>query len=252
MTPAHLHAPDHEATAEADFFVGLKRPACLEHESFDLYTPDPSEPKPAVIFVHGGPIPEDQTPRPRHWAMFTGYGALAASQGLAGVTFDHRLHTTEHYPVSANDISVVVDQVRQLPQVDPHRIVLWFFSGAGRLDADWLRTRPSWLRAIAWTYPVLSPPPNWPGDRPRFDCTTAITDAPQLPKLLVRVDDDYPSFSETQTAVIEAAQASNSTLDTIQIPEASHGYENHGYQETNRQLTAEAMSWVAEVVSPME
>src|SRR5699024_8162629 len=72
------------------------------------------------------------------------------------------------------------------------------------------------------------------------------------PKLLVRVDDDYPSFSETQTAVIEAAQASNSTLDTIQIPEASHGYENHGYQETNRQLTAEAMAWVAEVVSTME
>src|SRR5699024_702082 len=136
MKPAHPHMPDDGATAEDDFFVGIKRPICHEHEEFDIYTSEPSEPRPAVVFVHGGPIPTDEIPTPRHWTVFTGYGALAASAGLVGCTVDHRLHTMEHYPVSAKDVSPAGNQVRQLPQVDPNRIVQWLFAGGGGLAAD--------------------------------------------------------------------------------------------------------------------
>ena len=233
-----------------DFFTGLDRPICLEHEEFDLYTRAPSEPKAAVLFVHGGPVPKEQTPTPRKSAPFTGYGALAASADLVGVTFNHRLHTMEHYPASADDISTVVDKVRRLPQVDPDRVVLWFFSGGGGLAADWLRVLPPWLRAVVWTYPVLAPPPDWPGDGPRFDCALAVTEAPDLPKLLVRVSDEYQAFRDTQDAVVEAAQASGSALDIIDLPNASHGYETQGYDKAARTLTDRAMRWVAEVTKP--
>lgn len=249
MAPEQLRKPGQdEKVAGDDFFADLDQPMHLERETFDLYTPNPSEPKPAVVFVHGGPVPKDQHPKPRTWPVFTGYGALAASAGLVGVTFNHRLYTMEHYPDSAIDLSAVVDQAREQPQIDSDRIVLWFFSGGGGLAADWLRTPPTWLRGIAWTYPVLVPPPDWPGDGPRFDCSRAITDAPELPKLLVRVSDEYPSFKDTQDAVVEAARTSASKLDIIDVPRASHGYEAHGYQETSRHLTTEAMSWMAETL----
>src|SRR5699024_1540287 len=122
-----------------------------------------------------------------------------------------------------------VEQVSECDQIDPGRIVLWFFSGGGGLAADWLRQPPQWLRGIVWSYPILAPPPDWPGDGPRFDCTQSVRAAPDLPKLLVRVGQDYPVFSATQDAFIRAAHAVGNTLDVIDLPEAHHGYETRGH-----------------------
>ena len=52
---------------------------------------------PAVLFVHGGPIPATFTP-PTQWGVFVSYGELAASCALVGVTFNHRLHALTDYP----------------------------------------------------------------------------------------------------------------------------------------------------------
>ena len=80
--------------------------------------------RPAVIFVHGGPVPEDHRPRPRDSEVFLGYGALAAASGLVGITFDHRLYTDMHYPQASDDLAAVVERTRALDVVDPDRIVL--------------------------------------------------------------------------------------------------------------------------------
>lgn len=228
-----------------DFFTGLDRPIPTRQDTFDIYSPAPTEPRPAVVFIHGGPVPEGQVPTPRNSDIFTGYGALAVSAGLVGATFDHQLYTMEHYPLSAADVSTAVGQIRESDQVDPDRIALWFFSGGGALAADWLRTPPNWLRGVVWTYPVLRPPTDWPGDGPRFDCTRAVNNAREIPKLLIRVGEEYPEFSQTQHALINAAHASNSTLDVINIPEVAHGYETLGYNKQARNATDQAMSWVA-------
>ncbi|EFC79291.1 hypothetical protein [Parafrankia sp. EUN1f] len=60
--------------------------------------------RPAVVFVHGGPLPADLECTPRDWPTFLGYGALAAASGLVGVTVDHRLHAVTDYPVASDSL----------------------------------------------------------------------------------------------------------------------------------------------------
>lgn len=234
-----------------DFFAGVDEVDRTRHDDLDLYLPTdhrPGERRPAVVFVHGGPVPEDRVPRPRDSAVFAGYGALAAASGLAGIMFDHRLRTMEHYPISADDLVAAVHHARALDHVDPDRVAIWFFSGGGGLAADWLNDAPRWLRAVAWTYPVLAAPPEWPGDGPRFDCVRAVTAAPELPKLLVRVGAEFPSFSATQDAMVTAAREAGSRLEVVELPETLHGYETHTRHEPARSTTEWAMTWVAEAL----
>ena len=239
--------PDGDAATPApSFFADLDTPVRTRHDRVDVAVADRgTRRRPAVVFVHGGPVAEGAVPTPRDSQTFAGYGALAAAHGLAGVVFDHRLHTMEHYPLSADDLVAAVDEARGLDEVDPERIALWFFSGGGGLAADWLRVRPTWLRALTWTYPVLAAPPDWPGDVERFDCVRAVTAAPDLPKLLVRVGAEFPQLRDTQQATVDAARAAGSALEVIDLPMAVHGYELHGHDPVSREATDRAMAWTA-------
>jgi acetyl esterase/lipase len=204
--------------------------------------------RPAVIFVHGGPVPEAHRPRPRDSEVFLGYGALAAASGLVGITFDHRLYTDMHYLQAADDLAAVVERTRALDVVDADRIALWFFSGGGALAASWLRAAPSWLRGVAWTYPVLAPPPDWPGDGPRFNAVTAVSAHPALPKLMVRVGDEYEFIAGTQDAFVAAAKDAEASLEVFDIPQAPHGFEAEAYDARRRATVDRAMNWVAATV----
>ncbi|WP_285656991.1 hypothetical protein [Actinomycetospora sp. NBRC 106375] len=207
--------------------------------------------RPAVIFIHGGPVPEGHTPRPRDSAVFRGYGALAAHAGLVGITFDHPLYTDQHYPQSAATLDAVVERTRALDQVDPDRVVPWFFSGGGVLAAAWLRDPPEWLRGIAWTYPVLAPPPDWPGDVRRFDAVDAVGEHPALPKLLVRVGHEIAGIAGTQDAFVAAAHDAGAALEVLTIEHAVHGFEVHPFDADARATVDRAVAWVAATaVSP--
>ena len=229
------------------FFFDVEPAQRVRRDHVDVHTSSQSAKgrKPAVLFVHGGPISEDQQPLPRDWEGFVGYGALAAASGLVGITFNHRLYTDTHYPLSAEDLASAIERTRALDSVDPDRIGLWFFSGGGPLAAEWLVEDPEWLRCVAWTYPVLAPPPGWPGDVPRFDTVTAASSAPALPKLLVRVGGEYSFFAQTQDDFVEAARAHDGEVEVIEMPEAEHGFEGHGYVEQSRAAVTRAMRWVA-------
>ncbi|CAM5629765.1 hypothetical protein STANM337S_06069 [Streptomyces tanashiensis] len=90
----------------------------------DLHLPDADGPRPAVVFVHGGPIEPDRTPTPRDMPFFLGYGRYAAGMGVVGVTVDHRLHGLADYARAAADIAEAVELVRADPRVDGDRIAL--------------------------------------------------------------------------------------------------------------------------------
>ena len=72
------------------------RPFVLPHEpveptrsgELELYLPA-STPAPAVLMVHGGPVPRDREVRPPQWPAYRGYGALLAQAGLVGGMFEH-------------------------------------------------------------------------------------------------------------------------------------------------------------------
>ncbi|MER5389550.1 alpha/beta hydrolase [Saccharopolyspora sp. NPDC002686] len=228
----------------ADFFEDVAPVRRVRDDVMDVHHPEEAGPRPAVIFVHGGPVPEDVEPKPRDWEGFIGYGALAAAAGLVGITFNHRLHTDMHYPQAADDVAAVIERTRQLDVVDGDRIALWCFSGGGPIAASYLRTAPSWLRAVGFTYPVLAPPPDWPGDKPRFNAVEAVTEHPELPKLLVRVGDEYEFFVPTQDAFVKEAREAGADLEVIEIPDAAHGFEGHGPNPAARQAVDRAVDWM--------
>ncbi len=74
-----------------DFFADVPVAGRRRLGLLDVHTtPGTRGRRPAVVFIHGCPIPADHVPRDS--AVFTGYGALAAAAGLVGITFDHPLH----------------------------------------------------------------------------------------------------------------------------------------------------------------
>lgn len=218
------------------------------HDSFDVYRGEGgSLRRPAVVFVHGGPRPPGVEWRPRDQPVFIGYGSHAAAMGFVGIVVEHHMASLVECASAADEIAVGLEQVRNLPGVDPDRIALWFFSGSGLLAADWLRHPPSWLRCIALTYPVLQPLPEW-GVEPRFDPTRAVLSSDTLPILLTRVGRDRPEFVSGVTAFVAAAR--DMRLEIIEVPNGRHGFDMLDHTDESRDAVARAMDWVVARLKP--
>jgi len=219
-----------------------------EHErermgEVDLYLPGADRPRPAIVFVHGGPVPAELQPTPRDWPAYVGYGRYAASQGVVGATLDHRLHGVGDYPRAAMDLAAAIDVVRADPRVDAQRIALWFFSGGGLLSAHWLAAPPAWLRCVAASYPLLSPLPNWDVDS-RFRPATAVAGAGRLPIVLTRVEREQAEISATITQFLAAARASGVVVDVIDVPDGHHGFETIDHTDQARHAVKAAVDSV--------
>jgi len=207
----------------------------------DFYLPSEPEPRPAIVFVHGGPVPPDRTPTPRDWPVFRGYGSLAAGQGCVGVTVDHRLHHPGAYPEAADDVAAAVEQARADPRVDPDRVALWVFSGGGPLITDWLRAPKPWLRCVAATYPLLAGFPGFPAD-PRF--LPAQAAATTVPVVLTRVGLENPAIAATVEAFIDAARAGGTPLTIIDVPHGHHSFDIIDDTEESREAVESAFAEV--------
>ncbi|CAL9409356.1 hypothetical protein SUDANB106_01635 [Streptomyces sp. enrichment culture] len=207
----------------------------------DLHLPGADEPRPAVVFVHGGPVPPDARPTPRDWPAFTGYARYAASLGAVGATVDHRLHGIADYGRAAEDVREAVRLVRADPRVDGDRIGLWFFSGGGLLSAGWLAAPPPWLRCVAATYPLLAPPPGWPVDASRFHPATALRTAGRLPVVLTRVELELPELATSMREFLAVAEHSEAAVEVIDVPGGHHGFETVDHTEPARRAVDRAM-----------
>jgi dienelactone hydrolase len=220
--------------------VGRRREGII-----DVYTPLGSErlARPAVVFVHGGPLPPELQPRPRDWPVFIGYGSFAASRAVVGVTVDHRLHSPADYSTAADDVASAVAQARALDEVDANRVALWFFSGGGLLSADWLAEPPPWLRCIATTYPLLAPLPGWNVDA-RFRPVEALRTAGSVPILLTRVGREHPDIAATVTAFTASAKRHQVAIDVIDVPDGQHSFDMLDHTDSSRAAVTDAMTRV--------
>ncbi|OSP25515.1 MULTISPECIES: alpha/beta fold hydrolase [unclassified Streptomyces] len=195
-------------------------------EHVDLYPPPGAEGRrPAVVFVHGGPVPAGARPTPREWPTLVGYARYAAGRGAVGATLDHRLHDVADYERAATDVAAAVELVRADPRVDPDRIALWFFSGGGLLTADWLGAPPAWLRCLAATYPVLAPLPNWGLAGSRFHPAGALTRAGALPVVLTRAGLESPEIAATVETFLAAGKDCGAAVEVVDVPNGHHGFE---------------------------
>ncbi|WP_431684119.1 alpha/beta fold hydrolase [Kitasatospora sp. KL5] len=210
----------------------------------DLYVPggaDPGTPRPAVLFVHGGPVPADLRPTPRDWPGIAGHARYAASLGAVGATLDHRLHSLEDCALAAEDVAEAVALLRADPRVDGERIALWHFSAGGLLLADWLAAPPVWLRCTAATYPVLAPLPGWGAVEPRFRPAAAVRGAGRLPIVLTRVGLESEGIAATVEEFLAAAKACEAEVEVVDVPDGRHGFDTTGDTEQARRAVEHAM-----------
>ncbi|MGW0120598.1 alpha/beta hydrolase [Streptomyces sp. NPDC003327] len=245
LLPFLLDPP--ERPRERSGRVDLHLPAADEDGSAADPAPAATErPRPAVVFVHGGPVAPDQRPTPRETPFFLGYARCAAGRGLVGVTLDHRLHALTDYARAADDLAAAVARVRANPRVDPDRIALWFFSTGSLLAADWLAAPPSWLRCVALTYPLLAPVPGWEAVEPRFrpvDALGRAADAP--PVVLTRAGLENPAFDATVRDFLVAAAAHGTDVEVVDVPHGRHGFELLDPTDESREAVTRAMDTVA-------
>ena len=213
--------------------------------NLDIYWPADHETgtPPVIVFVHGGPVPADLRPTPRDWPVYIGYGSLAASRGVVGVTVDHRLHSAAALPAAADDVAAAVEHARGLAGVDPGRVALWFFSGGGLLAADWLAAPPPWLRCIAATYPVLAP---LPGGEPgaRFRPVDAVRAADPGQQDRQGSGRERAEIAATVAAFTAEAELHHARLSVIDVPDGQHGFDMLDHDESSRAAVSQAMTWV--------
>jgi acetyl esterase/lipase len=228
------------------FVLPIDIRAAERHGAVDLYLPDAGEPRPAVVFVHGGPVPADQHPTPRGWPIFQSYASIMAARGVVGVTVDHRLHAPTDYPLAADNVAAAVELTRAHPGVDADRVAIWFFSGGGPLLADWLRTPPEWLRCVAATYPLLAAPP---GADARFQPAEAVAGAGALPIVLTRAGRDYPLITSTIEAFVAAAHACEARLEIIDVPDGQHSFDVLDHTDESRKAVERAIDAVLNAVT---
>ena len=210
----------------------------------DLYLPDGPGPHPAVVFVHGGPVPAGARPTPRDWPTLTGYARYVAGQGVVGVTLDHRLHAVTDYETAAADLADAVDRVRADPRVDAGRVALWFFSGGGPLTADWLAAPPAWLRCVAANYPILSPLPSWGMVDTRFHPVRVLAHAGELPVVLVRAGRESAEIAATVEEFLTEAGRCGANVEVIDVPGGRHGFETLDATDEAREAVHRAVGSV--------
>jgi acetyl esterase/lipase len=214
--------------------------------AIDWYLPQEGADRvPAVVFVHGGPVPPWLEPKPREWPSYRGYGAWAARAGFVGVTFDHGFSAYDHEVLiqAVTEIWQVLDAVRAHPRVDPGRVVLWGFSGAGLLLGPWLRDPADWLRAVALSYPCLRP--LEPVDNPPLAAAEAVAAAGDLPILLTQVGLERDAIVPTVTEFVAAAEAAGARLDVVDVPHGHHGFDQVDPGEESQHAVRAAMTWVS-------
>ncbi|WP_432173667.1 alpha/beta hydrolase [Streptomyces sp. Tue6028] len=214
----------------------------------ELHLPDDlledEGPRPAVVFVHGGPVHPDVRPTPRDWPGFVGYAQYVAGEGAVGVTVDHRLHDLADYGRASEDIAEAVALVRADPRVDEDRVALWFFSAGGLLSAPWLGAPPPWLRCVAATYPILAPLPNWGLVDSRFRPAVEVRTAGRLPIVLTRVELERAEIAVTVAGFLAVAKECDADVEVVDVPLGHHGFETIDHTEPARRAVEQAVASV--------
>ena len=204
----------------------------------DLYRPPGTARGGAILFVHGGPGPDGLEVMPRDWPVYKGYATAAARRGLVAAVVDHSLiHGLDRLVVAADEVEAAVAVLRSDPRVDPDRVGLWFFSGAGLLAGEWLDSRPDWLRFVALSYPLLATPP---GVDDLVTAAEVIGKHKDLPVLLTRAGLER---EELAGPVAEFVSAGGAALDIIDVPKGHHGFDMLDHTEESRAAVTKALDW---------
>ncbi|HEX8996138.1 MAG TPA: hypothetical protein VF812_08910 [Ktedonobacterales bacterium] len=238
------------------------RGAAASDPRMDIYVPEglrADERRPAVLFIHGGPVSPALPLPPTEWGVFRGYGALAAASGWVGVTFTHRFYGFDHLEQAAEDIAAAIAYVRSHAQdlgVDADRLCLWAFSGGGPFLADALRSQPDYVRCLVAYYTLmdLRPLASAAGvagsvaeqTLRRFSLVAAVEErgAGALPLLVARAGQDNPSLNAQIDAFARAALTANLPLDLLNHPAGYHAFDTRNDDARTREILDHTLAFI--------
>jgi len=222
----------------------------------DVYSPPgPRRARPAIVFIHGGPIPRIGA---KNMGVFLSYGELAAASGFVAVTFDHRFLAPARLPDAAADVADLITHVRTNAEalgVDADRLALWAFSGGGPFLAGPLRERPSWLRAVIGYYAALdlqqpasdAEPTLTPEVRVAHSPAASLADAHSAPPILIaRAGLDNAGLNATIDRFVQAALSGGATLDLLNHSDGRHGFDILDDDERSKQIIRHTLQFLAD------
>jgi acetyl esterase/lipase len=194
---------------------------------FDLYAPAAvSRASPAVVLIHGGPVPSLGA---RRWEIYVSYGRLLAATGMIGIAFDHRFLGPDRLRDAVADVEDLVRHTRDQASalgIDAERLALWAFSGGGPLLAAPLRERPSWLKLVVAYYAAMEPIGG--GHDETFSAIAALgRDASNVPPIvLARAGRDrFPEINSSIDRFVAAANSAGATVDLLTHPTGRHSFD---------------------------
>jgi len=127
----------------------------------DIFMPaDTTREYPAVIFVHGGPIPDSVPIAAKNWGQYQSYGALIAANGMAGVVFNYRYSSFADSHNAREDVLALIDHVHNNAAeygIDNSNVCIWYFSGGGSFIAPVLERHSEWIKCLSIYYAVAGP-----------------------------------------------------------------------------------------------
>jgi dienelactone hydrolase len=223
----------------------------------DVYTPlamDKAERRPAVIFVHGGPVPLG--PSVKDWSVFVSWGQLAAASGFVGITFNHRFNSAQLAPEADKDVADLVAYVRKNAAdlgVDRDRMAIWAFSGGGLFLARWVGEPPLFVRALVSYYAVLDirEPPSGQPDKLSSEVRAQLSAVARLatatrpvPLLIARAGQDNPFINGTVDAFVAEALKQNLPFELLNHPDGRHAFDILDDDTRSREIVARTLAFL--------
>jgi acetyl esterase/lipase len=216
------------ATVRRDLTYRQAAGASLE---LDVYTPaGPGQPRPAVLFVHGFPVPPGS--KIRASGQYVSWSQLVAATSLAGVPLDWRGD-----PAELRDAIQYVRQHAPDLGINPDRLALFGFSaGGGPMLAELLRDPPPSLRCAVVYYGNLTP------------ATAAVPSAAveRVPPLLVvRAGRDALMPAPAFDQFVAEASAKGARVETVVHPTGVHAFDLLNDDDTSRDIVKQTLTFLA-------
>lgn len=226
----------------------------------DVYVPPglaADERRPAVIFVHGGPLGPNPSPGAKDWGVYRSYGRLMAASGLVGVTFDHRYvgMKIKDLEMSFSDVEDAIGFVRANAasyHVDPERLALWVFSGGGPHLSIGLRGDTPFIRCLVSFYAILdlgrsiAQIGGTPQSLERFWPTALLDKTPAFlpPVLIGRAGLDSPDINRSVGLFVSRMMALNGDITLLSHPLGRHGFDLFDDDDQSRDVIAAAVAFL--------
>lgn len=225
--------------------------------TMDVYQPagtSPASRMPAVLMIHGGPIPQVGA---KNMGVFTSYGRLLAASGFVAATFNHRFLAPERLLDAASDVegatAYLLEHAADLA-IDRNRLAVWAFSGGGPFLSLALRRVPPYARAIVAYYAALDLQEKPPGasaalsDKTRRGLSPIYhlkAKAGKVPPILVaRAGLDHPFLNAGVDRFVGEALATNVCLDVLNHPSGRHGFDILDDDARSREIIARTLEFL--------